>query len=116
MVFPLQTVTALILLKARAWHDLTERKNKGEKIDGGDMTKHRNDVFRLAGTLPDKVGPVLPAAITDYLQQFIKAFPQDCPDWSAIAASIKPTFGEELEHTLLVSAMAKFFRLNEPSI
>jgi hypothetical protein len=110
---PVANVTALILLKARAWHDLTERKNKGEKIDGGDITKHRNDVFRLAGTLPDTSGPVLPTSLTNYLQQVIRAFPEDSADWSAIADSIRPTFGTELKHASLISAMMKFFQLSE---
>ena len=34
-------------LKARAWLDLKEREAAGERIDGKDIRKHRNDVFRL---------------------------------------------------------------------
>ena len=37
----------LLPLKARAWLDLRERKAAGNRIDGKDIRKHRNDVFRL---------------------------------------------------------------------
>ncbi len=37
----------LIPLKARAWLDLKRRKAAGDKVDGADINKHRNDVFRL---------------------------------------------------------------------
>lgn len=41
----------LILFKMKAWLDLNERKNKGEKIDSKDIKKHKNDVIRLAANL-----------------------------------------------------------------
>jgi hypothetical protein len=37
----------LVPLKARAWLDLKEREAAGDKIDGKNIRKHRNDVFRL---------------------------------------------------------------------
>jgi hypothetical protein len=37
----------LVPLKARAWLDLKEREASGDRIDGKDIRKHRNDVFRL---------------------------------------------------------------------
>jgi len=49
--------TALIPLKANAWLNLSKRKAGGEKLDSKDIAKHRNDVFRLAGTLPGVPGP-----------------------------------------------------------
>src|SRR5271154_6124515 len=55
--------TALIPLKAHAWLNLTQRKEHGEKIDSKYIDKHRNDVFRLAGTLPGEPGPALPESI-----------------------------------------------------
>ncbi len=42
----------LIPLKARAWLDLTRRRDEGDsKIKGSDIKKHRNDVFRLYRSL-----------------------------------------------------------------
>ncbi len=53
----------LIPLKARAWVDLAGRRAAGEHIDSRNITKHRNDIFRLftvldreaAITLPDRI-------------------------------------------------------------
>ena len=54
---PLANATALIPLKAHAWLNLTKRKAEGAEIDSRDIAKHRNDVFRLAGTLPESQDP-----------------------------------------------------------
>jgi hypothetical protein len=37
----------IIPLKARAWLDLTERKEQGDTVKSKDIKKHKNDVFRL---------------------------------------------------------------------
>lgn len=42
------TEVALIPLKAKAYLDLTERKEKGIQINSRDIEKHRKDVFRLS--------------------------------------------------------------------
>lgn len=39
---------ALICLKARAYNDLSTRKELGETVDSKNINKHRNDIFRLA--------------------------------------------------------------------
>ena len=38
---------ALLLLKARAWLDLTLRKARGEFVKDRDVRKHRTDILRL---------------------------------------------------------------------
>lgn len=43
--------TWLIPFKAKAWLDLSERKERGEHVDSRDMKKHRNDILRLASEL-----------------------------------------------------------------
>ncbi len=50
----LLTPAALIVLKAKAWMDLSERRGRGEHVDSRDVKKHRNDVLRLSTMLsPD---------------------------------------------------------------
>jgi hypothetical protein len=45
----------ILPFKARAWLDLTQRKEAGEGIDSKTVKKHRNDVFRLSVLLaPDQ--------------------------------------------------------------
>jgi hypothetical protein len=60
----------LIPFKARAWLDLTARKNAGEAVDSKSIRKHRNDVLQLSGLLTDE--PVrLPRPIADDLNDFL---------------------------------------------
>lgn len=63
--------TLLIPFKARAFLDLTERKEKGDKIDSKNIKKHRNDVFRLAQLLPEDASIELPAPIKEDMGRFL---------------------------------------------
>lgn len=105
------TVTALIPLKAKAWLDLTARRERGEKIDSNDIDKHRNDVFRLAATLPGDAGPELPAKLRDDLGLFVDAFPGASAEWPRILAALKETFRGSLRAVDLLTAIRTYFRL-----
>lgn len=107
------TPAALILLKARAWLDFTRRKAEGQKIDSKDIAKHRNDLFRLVGMLSGEPGPAFPVAITDDLARFLRAFPEDSPEWESILLSLKNTLGGAIRPARLRSAIQTFFRLPE---
>jgi hypothetical protein len=48
---PVLAEAALIVLKARAWLDLTERKANGELVDSKNIRKHAMDILRLAQLL-----------------------------------------------------------------
>lgn len=108
---PFASATSLIPLKARAWLDLTRRAAEGQKIDSKDIIKHRNDVFRLAGTLPGTAGPELPATITNDLGRFLRAFPEGAQEWESILSSLKNTLGGAIRSGPLRSAIQTFFRL-----
>ena len=103
--------TSLIPLKAHAWFNLTKAKSEGEAIDAKNILKHRNDVFRLAGTLPDTVGPELSPQIIDKLNRFLITFPENSPDWQAILNSLKNTLGGAIRPAALRSAIQTYFRL-----
>lgn len=45
---------ALIVLKAKAWMDLSTRKAAGQSIDGKDIRKHRNDIARLVQAVTEE--------------------------------------------------------------
>lgn len=108
---PFADATALIPLKAHAWTNLTQRKAAGENIDSKNIAKHRNDVFRLAATLPGEPGPELPAPIIADLNKFLGEFPEDSVDWEGIKASLKNTVADGLKPTALRQAIQTFFRL-----
>lgn len=63
--------TLLIPFKARAFLDLTARAEAGEKIDGKNIKKHRNDVFRLVQLLPKGASIELAVSIRDDLRKFV---------------------------------------------
>lgn len=106
------TATALIPLKARAWLDLTARKQAGQNVNNGDIAKHRTDVFRLAATLPGGPGPLLPEVIRGDLAAFLAVFPDDSTEWSSILDALRPTLGGRLKPSALRSQLAEFFRIS----
>ncbi len=60
---------ALIILKAKAFLDLSKRKAKGENIDSRKINKHKTDVFRLAVLLTGDDSFELPESIRyDFLE------------------------------------------------
>jgi hypothetical protein len=74
----------IIPLKARAWLDLTERRDAGEKVDGNDIKKHKNDVFRLFQIIEPDKRVALPDVIKIDMQRFLEAVIADPPQ------SLKP--------------------------
>lgn len=108
---PAANVTALLPLKARAWLDLTRRSAAGEKIDSKDIAKHRNDVFRLAGTLPGNPGTDLPENVKADLSEFLAWFGDGSNDWPYILAAIKNTLGGTIRPATLRQAIQTFFRM-----
>ena len=52
----------LIPFKAKAWMDLTDRKANGESVDGKNIRKHKNDVFRLTELIDPELHIQVPAA------------------------------------------------------
>lgn len=106
------TATALIPLKAHAWLDLTRRRAEGETIDSKDVDKHRSDVFRLAATLPEEPGPMLPEPLPNDLTAFLRSFPEDSPEWPKILASLTPIFGKRLRPPALRAAIGSYFSLS----
>lgn len=108
---PFANATALIPLKAHAWLNLTKRRAAGAEVDSRNIAKHRNDVFRLAATLPGEAGPEVPATIKGDLITFLGAFPENTEEWPSILASLKETFGGGTRPAALRSAVQTFFRL-----
>ncbi len=100
---------ALILLKARAWIDLTARKKAGESVDSKKIKKHRRDVFALAATLPNKKGPRLPESVLSDLRRFHGSFPPTHGDWRAILDSIAGDIGGRPSPGELLGAIAGYF-------
>jgi len=103
--------TSLIPLKSHAWLNLTKAEAAGEAVDSLNIKKHRNDVFRLATTLPGVVGPDLPQSIKSDLVSFLQEFPSDFTDWPAILASLRNTIQGTFRPADLREAIQTYFQL-----
>lgn len=80
----------LLVLKAKAWIDLTARKNAGEQVDSRDINKHKNDVFRLFGLLTAEMRIALPEPIRNDLADFLEKMLATPPDLRALGFSAMP--------------------------
>jgi len=89
---------ALICLKAKAYLDLTRRKGAGELIDSKNISKHKNDVFRLAAILRGDSVVEAPDSIKNDLQDFISLIKEEKPDLKTIFRNmgIVPLEAQEL--------------------
>jgi hypothetical protein len=68
----------LIPLKARAWLDMTGRRDDGIRVDARDIKKHRNDVIRLHGISDPEYRPATPPPIREAMREFVERM-QDEP-------------------------------------
>lgn len=83
----LLTPEGLILLKARAWLDLSRGKAEGQKVDSRNIKKHRTDVFKLSLLLPKAQTTSVPRGVYADLHKFLSHFPVDAPEWTSIRQS-----------------------------
>ena len=99
---------SMIVLKARAFVDLSERKAGGEKIDSDNINKHKKDIFRLA-TMLDVAKPVtLPSDLQSDMSTFCQMVSQSLPGID-LFKSIDPTLTPENVFALL----CKTFRVEQ---
>ncbi len=74
---------ALIVLKAKAWMDLSARKKSGEAIDSSDIRKHKKDIARLS-VLLDENFIKLPTKINEEMKVFLDEFRMEKIDTKAL--------------------------------
>ena len=61
----------LIPFKAKAWMDLTDRKATGDHVDGKNIKKHKNDVFRLTELIDPTAKIAAPQGVYADIQEFV---------------------------------------------
>lgn len=74
----------LIPLKARAWLDLTRRQAAGDPIDGKDIAKHKNDIFRLYQIIEPGLDIAIPQAIREDMSAFLNRMSAEHVDLKAL--------------------------------
>lgn len=70
---------ALICLKAKAYLDLSKRKEDGQQVDSKSINKHRSDIFRLTATLTGNDRIELPESIQKDMDAFLKIMEANPP-------------------------------------
>lgn len=76
----LANVEALICLKAKAYLDLKDRKDQGEKIDNDKIEKHKKDVIRMASLIPAESRFELPDALLNDMASFFETVKTNLPN------------------------------------
>jgi len=104
----LANIESLIVLKAKAFIDLSDRKTKGENIDDKNIRKHKNDIFRLATMVAKMDRFILPFDIQSDMNIFSQMVSQSLPD-TAFFKSIGLTVKSEEVFDLLCNA----FQVNQ---
>lgn len=67
----------LILFKAKAYLDLREKKENGQKVDSNDIKKHKKDVLRIASELVLKSVENLPEAVKKDIDTFVSSLKRE---------------------------------------
>lgn len=74
----------IILFKAKAYLDLWMRKDLGEKVDSGDVKKHKKDVLRIASELMLEKVEELPRTVDTDIHSFIELLEQEPFDQNSL--------------------------------
>lgn len=80
----LLSAESLIVLKAKAYLDLSVRKAAGEAVDAKNIRKHKNDVCRLFAALTPQSRIALPPSIHTEVLMFIDRLGNEPVDFQAL--------------------------------
>jgi len=89
----LAAIESLVVLKAKAFIDISDRKSNGEVIDEKNIRKHKNDIFRLATLLTESDIFTLTPELQTNMEVFSRMVSQSLPDnafFNSIGLSVKP--------------------------
>jgi hypothetical protein len=96
----------LVPLKAKAWPDLTGRRDAGEEVNNKDIKKHKNDVFRLFQILEPDTRLALPGPIGEDLSRFLQEVEADPP------LSLKPFGLKGTNIDQIIGTLREIYELN----
>jgi hypothetical protein len=79
---PILDEVHLIPFKAKAWLELTERRDNGGRVDSADIRKHKRDIYRLCDVLTPGFKMKLPDIVETDLKRYISAVQEPLPNLS----------------------------------
>jgi hypothetical protein len=100
----------IVPLKAKAWLDLSRRKEEGESIDSKDIKKHKNDVFRLFQIMSPEMRIDLPEEIAKGMRLFLSEMEKDA------GLSLKPFGLPDLSVAQVVEQLRIIYGLGDSSV
>jgi hypothetical protein len=103
---PVVRAEYLILLKAKAYLDLTLRKDKGEAVDDKVIRKHKNDVFRLFRIVEPELSVEVSATIRKDMRKFVNSMEREQVDLKELGLA-----GESMESVLMT--IEKIFMIED---
>ncbi len=86
----------IIPFKAKAWLDLSGRKEKGEQVDSKNISKHKNDVFRLLQLVQNSERVMLPQEVKNDMKRFVECMEKESIDFKALKVRYKKDVALEL--------------------
>jgi len=78
----------LIPLKARAWLDLTARRQQGGHASSTDIKKHKNDVFRLLAIVDPEFSASIPPSISKDMAAFADRMASEPIDLKSLGITV----------------------------
>ncbi|MEO1772616.1 hypothetical protein JZO67_004598 [Enterococcus sp. 665A] len=67
----------LIVFKAKAWLDLTKRRQEGAAVDSKNIKKHLNDIARLTGSIKSREKVAISRPIQQDMNSFFEFLESD---------------------------------------
>lgn len=78
--FSVLNIETLILFKIKAWLDLKSRKLEDVRVNGKNIKKHKNDIFRLLEHVSPSNTMKIHSSIERDVKKFLKLIQDDKPD------------------------------------
>lgn len=100
---------ALIVLKAKAYLEMSERLAEGHNVDSKHIRKHKNDVYRLGVLLTGEDSFDLPPQIKSHMKSFMEDASKEMPDAAFFKALGAPNVDPKVVHEQIITS----FKLNE---
>lgn len=101
-------IESLIVLKAKAFLEITERLANGKHEDSKHIRKHKNDVYRLGVLLPAEAIFELPDLLKSHMQIFMEEAFKELPDPAFFKELGAPGLNPKAVHDQLITS----FKLN----
>jgi hypothetical protein len=100
---------AVILLKAVAYINNSKRKAEGQQVRSDDITKHKNDIFRIVSTFTENDRYEIPKTLKNDLMTFLEMVEKD--GLGTVALSKELGLGTEISFEIFANQLRKTFGL-----